>query len=178
MRLSALLTTLLLAACQPGVEAASDTPSPIVLTVLSPAASGAAPAAGLFQRYGLAGPADGFTLAGLSALEQAEQTAAYPPGTAERVWRGPRLSAVLAAAGAEGRGARLTALDGYAIAVSAQVIAEHEPILALSADGEALSVGGLGPVALIWPETHPGPEDEAGAADWIWSVFAVEVIET
>jgi hypothetical protein len=177
MRLSALFAALILAACQPAGEAGPDAPAPAVLTVFSPAASGAAPEAGLFERYGLAGPAEGFTLDALAALEQPELAAAYPPGTGERIFRGPRLSAVLAAAGAPGRSARLTALDGYAIEVSASTIAEHQPILALSANGEPLTLGGLGPVMVIWPETYPGPDDEAGAADWIWSVFAIEVIE-
>ena len=181
-RLRALMTAqllvigaLVISACQPehNPRAADDA---ILVTVLSPDGAGAAPEAGLFQRYGLSGPAEGFTRARLSALESRTIMAAYPPGAAPRAWTGPRLSQVLAAAGAPGAGARVTALDGYAAGIRAARIAAHEPILALSAGGEALSLGGLGPVMVIWPPDAPGPQSEAGAADWVWGVFAIEAL--
>jgi len=178
MRLFALITAVALAACQPGGEAASPSaPSPVVLTVFSASAAEPAPQTGLFERYAMTGPAEGFTLEGLAALEQFEIEVAYPAGAPVQVWRGPRLSAVLGAAGAPGAGAALTALDGYSVELSAALIAEHEPILAISADGEGLTLGGLGPVTLVWPETYPGPDDDEGAANWVWSVFAVEALE-
>lgn len=178
MRLFAVIALLSLAACQPGREAASsETPSPVVLTVFSAAASDPAPQTGLFERYAITGPAEGFTLEALAALEQFEIEVAYPASAPEQVWRGPRLSAVLGAAGAPGDGATVTALDGYSVELSAALIAEHDPILAIIADGEGLTLGGLGPVTLIWPETYPGPDDDEGAANWVWSVFAVEALE-
>lgn len=178
MRLFALIALLSLAACQPGGEAASPSaPSPVVLTVLSSAAADPAPQTGLFERYAITGPAQGLTLDDLAALESFEVDVAYPAAAAVQTWRGPRLSAVLAVSGAPGAGAALTALDGYSVELSAALIAEHEPILAISADGEGLTMGGLGPVTLIWPETYPDPDSEEGSANWVWSVFAIEVIE-
>jgi hypothetical protein len=178
MRLALLFLLPWLIACQPGGpgESVSAAPAPVVLTVLSEAGPERTPQAGLFARYELSGPARGFTPAQLSALQTAPVMAAYPAGTPARRWEGPRLSAVLDAAGAAGAGARVTALDGYTIALPAELIGEHEPILALAVDGQALTLGGLGPVMLIWPDTHPGPDTEDGAAVWVWSVFAVEAL--
>lgn len=176
MRLFTLIAALTLVACQPSSEAGSPAPDPIVLTVFSPSASGAAPQTGLFERYVMTGPAQSFTLQDLAGLEGFEIDTAYPSSAPQQTWRGPRLSAVLAAAGAPGAGARLTALDGYTVEVGAAAIAQMEPILAISAEGQGLTLGGLGPVMVIWPEAHPGPDDEAGASDWIWSVFALEAV--
>lgn len=181
IRCLVLMSALLAAACQPGDGPAGDpdpvlAPDPVLVTVFTDAGEDAAPQTGLFDRYALTGPAEGFTLHRLNGLEPGAITTAYPAGSPARVWRGPRLSAVLHAAGASGAGARLTALDGYAIELSAADIAEHEPILALSADGEALSLGGLGPSTLIWPQTYPGPGTETGSANWVWGVFAVEAL--
>lgn len=170
------MTALLVAACQPEPPPGGDD-GPVLVTVMSPSASGAAPQSGLFERYQIDGPADGFTRARLAALGSETITAAYPAGTAPQAWTGPRLSTVLAAAGAPGAGARVTALDGYAVEIDAARIAEHEPILALSADGAALSLGGLGPIMLIWPDSAPGPDSEAGAADWVWGVFAIKALD-
>ena len=175
IRLLLVTSALLLGACQPQAGPRGDD-GPVLVTVLSPSGSAAAPQSGLFERYALAGPADGFTLERLKQLEPATLSAAYPAGTAPRAWTGPALSDVLAAAGAPGAGARLTALDGYAIEIGAARIAEHAPILALSADGAPLSLGGLGPVMLIWPDTAPGPDTDSGAADWVWGVFAIEAL--
>lgn len=183
-RLVLVISALILSACQPGaapvedgsVEDGSVEDGPVLVTVLSPAGSSLAPQTGLFQRYALSGPAEGLTLARLSALETATITAAYPAGSSGRDWRGPRLSTVLAAAGASGAGARVTALDGYAVEIDAARIAEHEPILALAAEGSALSLGGLGPVMVIWPDSAPGPDSEDGAGDWVWGVFALEAL--
>lgn len=179
MRLFAVIAAFALAACQPGGEDASPAaPAPVVLTVFSDAATADAPRTGLFQRYAMTGPAQGFTLVDLAALVSFEVDVAYPADAAVQTWRGPRLSAVLAASGAPDAGATLTALDGYSVELSAELIAEHEPILAISVDGSGIPVGGLGPVTLIWPETYPGPDSEDGSANWVWSVFAIEVIET
>jgi hypothetical protein len=178
MRLFALIAAFALAACQPGGEDVSPAaPAPVVLTVFSPGVATEAPRTGLFERYAMTGPAQGFTLVDLAGLESFEVDVAYPAASAVKTWRGPRLSAVLAVSGEPGAGAALTALDGYSVELSAALIAEHEPILAISVDGAGLTVGGLGPVTLIWPETYPGPDSEHGSANWVWSVFAVEVIE-
>ena len=167
-----IIALLAAAACQPGDGAART--EPVIITVLAPQAAGAAPAGGLFERYGLSGPASGYKRADLQALESREIAASYPPGAPQATWRGPLLSAVLDAAGAPGAGAALTALDGYAVEVSAEDIRRYEPILALTADGKALATGGLGPAVLIWPQDFPGPQSQEGAAAWVWGVFALE----
>jgi hypothetical protein len=175
MRFAILIAVFALAACQP--SAVAPPPAPVVLTVLSEAAHGQAANTGLFERYALSGPARAFTLEELADLESVQITTAYPSTEPQQTWAGPRLSAVLSASGAPGAGARLTALDGYTVELTADWIATHEPILANSADGAGLTLGGLGPIMVIWPETHPGPDSEENASDWIWSVFAIEAVQ-
>lgn len=177
MRPAVLPMLLLLAACQPGdATPAAPGPSPALLTVFSAAGTEAPPQTGLFERYSMDGPSRAFTVEDLAGLEAHEIITAYPGGTPDRVWRGPRLSDVLRASGAPGTGARITALDGYVVDISAEAVAQMEPILAISVDGNGLALGGLGPIILIWPQSHPGPDSDQ-ASDWIWSAFAIEAIE-
>lgn len=168
------LAAFALSACQPE---AAPVPEPVLLTVISEGAPDTAPGEGLFLRYGLTGPALGFTAADLAALGAVEMRADYPAGEAVRTWSGPRLSAVLAAAGAPGAGARMTAADGYQVELEAALIAAHEPILALSVDGVPLSLGALGPVIVIWPRTDDPALAGMGDDMWAWGVFAVEVLD-
>lgn len=171
-----LLAFAALSACQVEPEAAGG-PQTVMLTVLAEDAPDSAPALGLFSRYALSGPARGFTAADLTTLGAVEIRADYPAGEAVRTWSGPRLSAVLTAAGAPGAGARLTAADGYQVEIEAALIAAHEPILALSVEGAPLTLGGLGPVILIWPRADDPALSETGDDLWAWGVFAVEALD-
>ena len=95
-----------------------------------------------------------------------------------RRFSGPRLSDVLAAAGASGAGARLTAADGYQVEVSAQMIARHQPVFATHVDGQPLGLGSLGPGILIWPRQSDDRLSDMNDDQWVWGVFAIEALET
>ncbi|MEQ8405843.1 MAG: hypothetical protein RKE49_12155 [Oceanicaulis sp.] len=172
MRFIPIAAALALAACAPP----ADTPDgPALMTVFHEGGEVEA-AGGLFDRYELSGEGEGVTAADLAALPASEIETGYPMGAPAQSWSGPRLSALLADLDAPGAGARLTAIDGYQVEVTAEEIAQYEPILATHRDGEPLALGGLGPVMLVWPR-----DTEADLADmnddrWPWGVFAVEVL--
>jgi hypothetical protein len=170
----AIAAALCLAACTPPVE--DPRGGGALITVFHAEAETPAPAGGLFERYGLTGAGVGFNAAELARLPAGEITTGYPRGAAAQDWRGPRVSALLAAVDAPGAGARLTALDGYQVTVTAQEIAAHEPILTLARDGEALSLGGLGPAIMIWPRDTDPDLAEMNDERWPWGVIAVEVV--
>lgn len=178
--LAALTAALLVSACEPRAAPpaapASDAISPVLLAVTG--AGGRQPVEdGLFERFGVTGTAHTFTVADIALLPHHEIATGYPLGEAARTWRGVRLSDVLAAAGADGSaGARITCLDGYQVEIDAAMIAAHEPVLAISVDGQALILGELGPFLLVWPRgTAPELADMSDDL-WAWGVFAIEAI--
>lgn len=133
---------------------------------------------GLYARHDIAlDGALGFTRADLSGMSWRQIRADFPANGPERVFDGPRLSDVLAAAGRAGAGARLTSVDGYQVEIGAGLIARHEPVLAVRADGEPLAIGGLGPAMLVWPRGAHSDLTDMDDDLWPWGVFAVTAIE-
>ena len=170
MRFILIAAALTLAACAPPAETPDG---PVLLTVFYEGGEVEA-AGGLFARYELAGAGKGFTAAELAALPASEIETGYPMGEAAQSWTGPRLSALLAEMDAPGAGVRLTAIDGYQVEVTAEEIEQFEPILATARNGEALRLGGLGPVMLIWPRDTDPALSEMNDDRWPWGVFAIE----
>jgi len=172
--LPALLFAAFLTAC---TQPAPAPPEPVLLTVLAPGAQGEAPQDGLFAVYGVEGQAVSFTRSELDALGRHGVRADYPLDSPPRLFEGPRLSAVLAAAGAAGADALITAADGYQVRVEADMIAAYEPVLALDANGEPLGFGSLGPLMLVWPRQDVEALFDMNDDLWPWAVFAVEAID-
>jgi hypothetical protein len=101
---------------------------------------------------------------------------AYPHWPKAITFRGPRLSAVLAAAGAE-TGGRLfvQALDGYAAEFPWAFAMDDRVILAIEADGRPLAVGGRGPAWLVFPPELQAETDKGTDAGLVWAVFHIKV---
>lgn len=177
--LAAGLAAAVLAACGgPGAE--MDIDGPVVLVVAGAGNPSENPPAyeGLYAAYGIeTGRARAFTRRDLASLRWRQITTDFPAGSEERVFDGPPLSLVLSEAGLSGVMVRLTGFDGYEVEIDPQMIARHEPILALRADGQPLNTGGLGPVMLVWPRGNRGAL--AGMSDdlWPWGVFAIAPVE-
>ncbi|MEN0653114.1 MULTISPECIES: hypothetical protein [Hyphobacterium] len=182
--LRTILITLLagfLAACSAGDSLASG-PDPVMLTVhgdVTDTNRGAMEAdrEPLFARYDMAfDEARSFTRAELLALEQNEIVVRYPLGGAAHTFTGPRLSAVLGAAGANGERAIVSAFDGYQRFIPVADLRSRGVILALTRDGAPLTIGDYGPAMLVWPRdddaTLAGQNDD----DWVWGVFAIEIV--
>jgi hypothetical protein len=94
------------------------------------------------------------------------------PGAVEL--EGPLLADVLEAAGATGRPITVYALDGYGASMSPEDIAAVAWVLAISADGEPLGIGGRGPAWLAY-DTGEGVATAEEEGAWVWSVFHIAV---
>lgn len=110
----------------------------------------------------------------LAVLPQQVVTVDFPAGGQTRRFEGPRLSDVLAAAGAENVHATVTALDGYQRTIPAGRIASEGVILAIRMDGDILHLGGFGPGVLVWPRRDDPALAGMNDDDWVWGVFAIE----
>ena len=116
-----------------------------------------------------------FTLDQLRALPQHEVVVKYPTWPTAATVSGPRLDAVLDAAGAKGKGVLVQAVDGYAPSFAMREVRAGSFILGIEHDGKPLSIGGRGPAWLVFPpgsyEGQSG-EDDSGLA---WAVFHLKV---
>lgn len=169
----------LLAACG-GPDAQIEIDGPAVLIVAGAANPSETPPAreGLYAVYGIeTASARAFTRRDLASLRWRQITTDFPAGGEERVFEGPPLSLVLEEAGLPDRPVLLTAFDGYEAEIDPDMIARHEPILALRADGQPLDTGGLGPVMLVWPRANRGALADMSDDLWPWGVFAIRPVE-
>ncbi len=87
---------------------------------------------------------------------------------------GPRLADVLSAVGAQGRAITATAVDGYAVEISAEELSARDWIVALERNGRPLDIGGLGPLWIVYavPGNTVSHDD---VPRWPWAVFFIEV---
>lgn len=105
--------------------------------------------------------------------ELTEQPANFPSA---RKFRGPLLADVLKLAGAEGKDAKLTALDDYQVDITADEMAQHQPILSLELDGATLIGHDFGPYFVMWPfKEKPEIDNDMFQAKAIWQVTKIEV---
>jgi hypothetical protein len=113
--------------------------------------------------------------ASLADMPQHTVRVAYPAGGETHSFSGPLLRDVMAVAMPEGSMLTITALDGYQRDIELARIEDHDVILAIRMDGDALNIGGFGPAMIVWPrdtdEALAGMDD----SDWIWGVFSIEV---
>ncbi|MCA8880145.1 MAG: hypothetical protein KDA73_09350 [Rhodobacteraceae bacterium] len=115
----------------------------------------------------------GFDAGMLAALPQVDVATVYPGSDRPATFTGPRLAAVLEAAGAGGRMALPMGLDGYQVEISADLIAAHDPILATRLDGAPMAIGGLGPAMVVFPEVaDPELTEELDSLE-VWSTFFI-----
>ncbi|MFT3722543.1 MAG: hypothetical protein QM773_03065 [Hyphomonadaceae bacterium] len=114
-----------------------------------------------------------FTRASLAALGEREMTVKRAPWPKPVVVRGPAFRDVMKAVKAEGSTVLLQALDGYELTFPVEALKSGDVILALEADGEPLSIGGMGPLWLVFPPGVVPGDDRAGDAGLAWSVFHI-----
>ncbi len=90
-------------------------------------------------------------------------------------FRGPRLRDVLKASGAAGRRVTFQGLDGYESRFDVADLPGDQTILALEVDGKPLSIGGRGPLWLVFPAGTVAHQDPASDAGLAWAVFHIKV---
>ena len=114
-----------------------------------------------------------FDRAMLEALPQQEITAKAEGWAKAYRLKGPLVADVLKAVGAEGRTVTFVALDGYATKFTPEEIAQHRWVLAHSADGAPLSIGGRGPLWMAY-DVEGGSASWEEEGRWAWAVFYAE----
>ena len=115
------------------------------------------------------------TRSALAALPQTKISANVESWPGKVELEGPRLLDVL---GAAGMGAEsiitATALDGYNVDLGPEGRTDHNWILAITANGAPLAIGGRGPVWLIY-DTEGKPVSQEVEATWVWALYLIEV---
>jgi hypothetical protein len=130
----------------------------------------------LFRAYGIEfETACVMPFASLADMDQHSVRVAYPMGSEVRTFSGPLLRDVLAVANPEGDTLTITALDGYQRDIDLARIRDHDVILAIRMDGQALNIGGFGPAMIVWPRDTDDALTGSDDSDWVWGVFAIEV---
>jgi hypothetical protein len=82
---------------------------------------------------------------------------------------------VLAAAGAADRTVTVYALDNYGVKLSPKEVGAKDWVLAHTADGAPLAIGGRGPMWLAWDTSASGPATKEQEGQWVWAVYLVTV---
>jgi hypothetical protein len=116
-----------------------------------------------------------FSRADLLAMPQVEVIAKYPSWPSPVTATGPLLKDVLAKVGATGDTVLAQAVDGYSPSLKLSEMGDGPVVLALTAGGAPLSIGGRGPVWLVLPEDARGSaaEDDSGLT---WALFHLKVV--
>jgi hypothetical protein len=122
------------------------------------------------------GAAAVFDLAMLSALPQHRIKTRTPWHEGERVFAGPLVRDVLAAAKASGTSLRMVALNDYRVDVPMDDVQRWDVIIATSIDGRAIPVREKGPLFIIYPfDRHPDLRNAVYYSRSIWQLRRVEV---
>ncbi|WP_291845526.1 molybdopterin-dependent oxidoreductase [Maricaulis sp.] len=167
-------------ACQPTPTAAPRGPDLVtVFGAITQTDRGAldATAEPLFASYGLTFErALGLSADELARFETLVMTTDFPAEGPLHAFAGPRLRDVLGFAGGAAQTIRVTALDGYQRDIPAEAYMQHNAILALYQDDQPLGIGGRGPAMLVWPRGTDPALDAMSDDDWVFGVFAIEVL--
>jgi hypothetical protein len=106
----------------------------------------------------------------------AELVTSTPHTQGTHRWRGVRLSSLLEMVGASGRTLTVVALDGYRAFLSADVIENYDPLLALDQNGKPMRVRDKGPAWIIFPwDERPELDDVAYSSMSVWQVSDIIV---
>lgn len=112
----------------------------------------------------------------LAALPQHEirTTTEWTDGV--KVFRGPLVSDLLAAAGASGDSVVATALNDYSVEIPLRDFADYPAILAMSMDGVPLTVRTKGPLWIVYPrDDYKELQKPEMNSRWIWQLRSLEI---
>lgn len=119
-----------------------------------------------------------FTIEDLDKLDQSgfKTSTIWTEGVVE--FTGVSLSEVLEAAGAEGSSFELTALNDYAIFITASELEDGVPLIATRRDGMLMSVRDKGPFWIVYPyDSERKYRTETTYARSIWQLNHISTIE-
>lgn len=117
-----------------------------------------------------------FDLTRLQALPQHEIVTGNPWVDKPHTYRGPKLSDVLAAVGADGDNITLTALNSYQIGIEWSKVAKYDPILAWEDDGVVMRVRDKGPLWFMLPlDQYPELKRSEYTDMMIWQLGSIDI---
>lgn len=118
-----------------------------------------------------------FGMAALERLPQTSFTTRTPWYADARRFTGPLLRDVLAAAGAQGRVLRASALNDYRIDLPFDDAQRYDLIVARLIDGQPMAVRDKGPLFLIYPfDTDPALRSAMYYSRSVWQLKTIEVL--
>lgn len=130
------------------------------------------------QVTGTNGVAVTFSLADLDALDQVMITTTTIWTEGEITFTGPSLQAVLRMAEIVSPNLTFTALNDYAIEMSAPEADAIYPILATRMDGQLMSVREKGPFWIVFPyDSDPSFQTETIYSQSIWQLDRIDVLD-
>ncbi len=112
-----------------------------------------------------------FDRAMLAALPQHKIKARWSKWKQTAEFTGPRLSDVLASAGAENGTVRIMALDGYATDLKPADLAAKDWMVALNWNGKPLGIGRFGPTMVVHTPAAGVGVAEAEEQKWVWAIL-------
>ena len=118
-----------------------------------------------------------FALGDLDALPQSVITTSTPWTAEPYAFSGPRLSAVIAQAGIGSFSSiTLRALNDYSVTLTAQYVAEFEPIVSTRMNGAPMAVEDKGPYWLIFDLDNTPLSQKLQTTSWmIWQLTEVRI---
>ncbi|WP_158965419.1 hypothetical protein [Chachezhania sediminis] len=116
-----------------------------------------------------------FDAAMLDALDQSQMQVPVPGGAGMATFTGPSVAALLKAVGAQGKGIRAVAFDNFSAEISADLIAQFDPIVATRMDGRPLPLGGRGPAMIVFPDGKTPEQVEQFKPLQVWAMFYISV---
>lgn len=112
----------------------------------------------------------------LDELPKSEIRTVTPWNTAITHFAGPRLRTLLDTVGAKGSVCRMFALNDYQVDIPVEDADRYSPILALTQNGNPLSVRERGPIWLMYPfDAYPEIRTTAMLDRPIWQLRRIEV---
>ncbi|SFH28422.1 molybdopterin-dependent oxidoreductase [Modicisalibacter xianhensis] len=112
----------------------------------------------------------------LQVLEQRETVTGTPWHEGRVTFNGPLGRALLETVGAQGDTMKVVALNDYSSEIPVADFAQHDVILAMSADGRRLRVRDQGPLFVIYPfDETPALLNEEVITRSVWQVKAIEI---
>jgi len=117
-----------------------------------------------------------FDMAMLTQLPQVQLRTATPWYTQARLFTGPLLRDVLAAAGAHGQLLRAVSLNDYQVSIPMDDVHQHDVVLACKLDGAPMAVRDKGPLFIIYPfDQKPALRNTLYYTRCAWQLKAIDV---
>ncbi|MEQ9608911.1 MAG: molybdopterin-dependent oxidoreductase [Kiloniellaceae bacterium] len=112
----------------------------------------------------------------LAALPQHEIRTSTEWTDGVKVFRGPLVRDLLAAVGASGETVVATAVNDYAVQIPLSDFSSYPVVLAMSMDGEVLSLRNKGPLWIVYPrDDHAELRKSEMNSRWIWQLRSLEI---